>query len=154
MTAEFSIGRLAKAAGTSVQTIRHYERIGLMPAAPRSGGNQRLYDQGAQRRLIFIRHARELGFSLEAIRELLDLSDRPEQSCASVDAIARRNLEAVEQRLLRLSALRQELARMVEQCRGGRVADCRVIEILSDHAQCLVDEHVALSEHAAPPGPT
>ena len=151
MTAEFSIGRLAKAAGTSVQTIRHYERIGLMPAAPRSDGNQRLYDQGAQRRLIFIRHARELGFSLEAIRELLDLSDRPEQSCASVDAIARRNLEAVEQRILRLSALRQELARMVDQCRGGRVADCRVIEILSDHALCLVHDHTPTPDHAEPP---
>ena len=79
MTAEFSIGRLAKAAGTSVQTIRHYERIGLMPAAPRSGGNQRLYDQGAQRRLIFIRHARELRGDEEgaalAQRELDKLQD-------------------------------------------------------------------------------
>ena len=153
MTAALPIGRLAKAAGTSVQTIRHYERIGLMPAAPRSGGNQRLYDEAARRRLIFIRHARDLGFSLEAIRELLDMSDRPEQPCASVDAIARRNLEAVEQRLVRLSALRQELVRMVDQCRGGRVADCRVIEILSDHALCLVNEHAPAADHAAPPGP-
>jgi DNA-binding transcriptional MerR regulator len=75
-----SIGILAKRTGTKVQTIRYYEQIGLMPKPGRSDGGQRRYGNDELDRLAFIRHSRELGFSLEAIRELLDLSDRPERS--------------------------------------------------------------------------
>lgn len=129
-TMALTIGRVAKAAGCKVQTIRYYEEIGLLPPPPRSDGNQRLYDQADIGRLRFIRHARELGFPLDAIRALLSLVDTPDQSCAAADSIARDQLHAVEQRIVRLQALKTELERMVEQCQGGKIADCRVIEAL------------------------
>lgn len=134
-----TIGKLSRATGVKVPTIRYYEQIGLLPPPERSTGNQRLYGRRAQERLAFIRHARELGFPLEAIRDLLSLSDRPDQSCAAADAIARRQLTAVEQRIARLTALKAELERMVVQCEGGSIADCRVIEVLGDHSLCATD---------------
>ena len=148
MTAAWTIGRVAKAAGCTVQTIRYYEQIGLLPRPPRSEGNQRRYSRADGDRLAFIRHARDLGFPLEAVRDLLSLADTPDQSCAAADAIARAQLQAIDRRLARLKALKRELERMVEQCRGGRIADCRVIEVLSDHARCLADDH---GTPAAPP---
>ncbi len=134
-----TIGKLGAAAGVKVPTIRYYEQIGLLPDAERSTGNQRLYSRAVQDRLAFIRHARELGFPLDAIRDLLGLSDRPDQSCAEVDAIARAQLIAVEGRIARLQALKAELERMVQGCTGGTVSDCRVIEVLTDHGLCAVD---------------
>jgi DNA-binding transcriptional MerR regulator len=136
VTKQVTIGHLAREAGIKVQTIRYYEQIGLLPAAPRSDGNQRLYDEPARYRLAFVRHARELGFPLQAIRDLLSLSDHPEQSCEAADAIAREQLGAVEARLARLTALQAELQRMVAHCARGTIADCRVIEVLSDHSLC------------------
>ncbi|WP_322893830.1 MULTISPECIES: helix-turn-helix domain-containing protein [unclassified Yoonia] len=134
-----TIGSLAKRTGTKVQTIRYYEQIGLMPEPGRSAGGQRRYDLAQLDRLAFIRHARQLGFALEAIRELLDLSDHPNRPCADADAIAARQLRQVEQRMVRLDALRTELARMVHECKGGHSAECRVLEVLRDHAECLTD---------------
>lgn len=131
---EYSIGDLARVGGCKVQTVRYYEKIGLLPAPPRSAGNQRLYDRVHMDRLAFIRHGRKLGFSLDAIRELLVLSDDPTQSCEWVDQIARGHLEEVEGRIKSLKALRSELRRMIDQCRGGKVGDCRIIEVLADHA--------------------
>jgi DNA-binding transcriptional MerR regulator len=134
-----TIGKLGEAAGVKVPTIRYYEQIGLLPEAERSAGNQRLYGRTAQERLAFIRHARDLGFTLEAIRDLLSLSDKPDQSCAAADAIAKAQLAEVESRIARLIALKAELERMVVQCAGGKIADCRVIEVLGDHALCATD---------------
>lgn len=131
-----SIGRLSRATGVKVPTIRYYEQIGMLPEADRSAGNQRLYGTETRDRLAFIRHARELGFPLEAIRELLSLSGAPDRSCAAADDIARRQLGAVNARIARLNALREELERMLEQCARGTVADCRVIETLGNHALC------------------
>ncbi|MCR9256990.1 MAG: helix-turn-helix domain-containing protein [Alphaproteobacteria bacterium] len=136
-----TIGRVAKAAGCKVQTVRYYEQIGLVPAPPRSEGNQRLYGQAAVDRLLFIRHARELGFSLPAIRDLIGLSDNPDRPCDAVDAIAKAQLAEVDLRLQRLQALRGELERMIAQCRGGRIAECRVIEVLGDHSLCAAESH-------------
>ena len=134
-----TIGALAKKTGAKVQTIRYYEQIGLLPEPGRTAGGQRRYDDADLDRLSFVRHARQLGFSLEAIRELLDLGDHPDKSCAEADAIARRQLKEVEQRLARLEALRTELRRMVRECSGGRTANCRVLEVLRDHSECLTD---------------
>ena len=134
-----TIGGLAKKTGTKVQTIRYYEQIGLLPEPDRTEGGQRRYSNEQLDKLSFIRHSRQLGFSLEAIRELLDLSDHPNQSCDMADAIARRQLKQVEQRIARLQALRTELKRMVKECSGGRTADCRVLEVLRDHSECLTD---------------
>lgn len=135
-----SIGKLAQATGTKVPTIRYYEQIGLLPEVERSAGNQRLYSQAALDRLAFIRHARNLGFPLEDIRDLLSLADNPEQPCAAADAIATAQLSAVRARIARLKALEMELQRMLDQCACGTISDCRVIEVLSDHALCA-DDH-------------
>lgn len=134
-----TIGTLGKRTGTKVQTIRYYEQIGLMPEPGRTEGGQRRYGDAELDRLSFIRHARQLGFPLDAIRELLDLSDSPERSCAEVDAVAQKQLKEVEQRLARLEALRTELQRMICECRTDRVADCRILEVLRDHEECLAD---------------
>lgn len=131
-----TIGKLSKTAGVKVPTIRYYEEIGLLPEAERSAGNQRLYGTATMDRLTFIRHARELGFTLEAIRDLLSLSDTPDQSCAAADQIAKAQLVAVRDRLARLRALEVELERMIAQCAHGTIADCRVIEVLGNHDLC------------------
>ncbi|GFZ82222.1 MerR family transcriptional regulator [Elstera cyanobacteriorum] len=136
-----TIGKLGEAAGVKVPTIRYYEQVGLLPPAERSTGNQRLYGKATLDRLRFIRHARDLGFPLEAIRDILSLSDQPEQSCAAADAIAKEQLIAVRARLARLQALEAELERMVAQCAHGTVAECRVIEVLSNHALCSHPDH-------------
>ena len=134
-----TIGTLGKKTGTKVQTIRYYEEIGLMPEPGRTAGGQRRYDEAQLDRLSFVRHARQLGFSLDAIRELLDLSDDPNRTCHEADAIARRQLIQVEQRMARLEALQKELKRMVHECSGGKSSDCRVLEVLRDHSECLTD---------------
>jgi len=134
-----AIGTLAKRTGTKVQTIRYYEQIGLLPEPGRTEGGQRRYGDKDLDRLAFIRHARQLGFTLEAIRELLDLSDNPSRSCAEVDVIAHRQLKEVEARIARLEALRKELKRMLRECSRDTVSDCRVLEVLRDHSACLAD---------------
>ncbi len=138
-----TIGKLGNAAGVKVPTIRYYEQIGLLPEPVRSTGNQRLYPRAALDRLAFVRHARELGFPLDAIRDLLSLSDRPDQSCAAADAIAKSQLVATRARITRLRALEAELERMLEQCACGTISDCRVIEVLGDHALCAHEHREA-----------
>lgn len=135
------IGQAARQSGVKAPTIRYYERIGLLPAPPRTESNRRLYGHKDLRRLAFIRHARELGFGIESIRALLRLQDRPEQSCAAADAIARARLAEVKERIASLTALRGEFERMIAQCARGRVAECRVIESLADHRGCLTAKH-------------
>lgn len=130
------IGEAARQSGVKVPTIRYYEQIGLLPAPSRTDANRRHYELPELRRLTFIRHARELGFEIDAIRTLLALQDNPQQSCASADAIARARLAEVDQRLASLTALKTELEMMVEGCSHGRVAECRVIEVLADHDKC------------------
>ena len=132
-----TIGTLARKTGTKVQTIRYYEQIGLLPEPGRTEGGQRRYGDDDLDRLAFIRHARQLGFTLEAIRELLDLSDNPYRSCADVDVIAHRQLKEVEARIARLDALREELQRMLRECSRDTVSDCRVLEVLRGHGACL-----------------
>ncbi len=131
-----AIGRLAGLAGTKVQTIRYYEEIGLIRAFTRTEGGHRVYGADDVSRLKFTRHARELGFGIGEIRELLALSDNPETSCAAADAIARSHLEQVELRLTKLKALQKELKRMLGECLHGRVSHCKVIQALSDHKHC------------------
>lgn len=137
----FTIGHAAQATGSKVQTVRYYEQIGLLPRPDRSEGNQRLYTKADIDRLGFIRHARDLGFSIEAIRELLNMADRPDMPCNEADTLAARHLEAVVARIARLESLRAELERMLRQCAHGVIADCRVIEVLGDHDQCMADAH-------------
>ena len=137
----YSIGEMARASGAKVPTIRYYEDIGLLSSVERTAGNQRRYDERARERLRFVRHARELGFSLEAVRELLDLSDHPERPCAEADTIARAQLEAVERRLESLTRLQRELERMIACCDGGQIRDCRILQTVGDHELCLHERH-------------
>lgn len=137
----FTIGHVARVTGCKVQTIRYYEQIGLLPRPDRSEGNQRLFVQADVDRLSFIRHARDLGFNIEAIRELLQMSDRPDMPCEEADAIALRHLENVKERIARMAALQAELERMLMQCAGGAISDCRVIEVLGDHRHCIAEKH-------------
>lgn len=130
-----SIGQVAKATGLKVPTIRLYEQEGLLPAPPRTGSNRRVYADGDVRRLTFIKHTRTLGFELDDIRSLLDLADNPQRPCGEADEIARRQLEAVEERLRQLDALKSELVRITGACSGGKIAgECRVIEALAGDA--------------------
>lgn len=145
MADELTIGDLGRQTGCKVQTIRYYEQIGLMPEPLRSSGNQRRYESQHAQRLAFIRHSRELGFSLDAIRQLLELSDDPDQSCDRVDGIARDQLQEVDRRITSLQALKKELKRMIMQCRGGKVGECRIIRVLSDHSLCLTTKHRKVS---------
>jgi len=132
----FSIGRLAKSCDCKVQTIRYYEEIGLIPQPDRNQGNQRIYTAAYQQRLQFIRHSRQLGFSLEQIRQILMLSDRPNQRCDEVNAIAQSHLDEVARKIMRLTDMQKELQRMVFECSADRVAECRIIEVLSNHTLC------------------
>lgn len=129
-----TIGELGKATDTKVETIRYYERIGLLPKPPRTGGNYRAYGAAELGRLSFIRRARDLGFPLDQVRALLSLSDDRGRDCATVDALARDHLTEVERKIADLTALRRELAALITSCGGGTVADCRIIEALAPHA--------------------
>ena len=131
MEREASIGELAKATGTKVVTIRYYEKIGLLPEPPRTSGNYRAYDAGHRERLRFIRRCRDLGFTLEQVRELLDLSKRSDKDCAAVDRLALDHLAEIERKIADLRRLEKELQRLSDCCQGGRIGDCRIIEALS-----------------------
>jgi Cu(I)-responsive transcriptional regulator len=132
MTAgQLTIGDLAKATDTKVETIRYYERAGLLSAPARTRGNYRSYRPEQLDRLSFIRRARDLGFSLRQVRELLSLSDQRRRSCDAVDAIARSHLAEVDRKIADLAALRRELDRIISQCGHGTIAECRIIEALS-----------------------
>ena len=132
---------MAKVGNCTVQAIRYYAQIGLLPEPGRTEGNQRMYLQEHRDRLNFIRHSRELGFSLEQIRKILALNDDPTHSCDEVDQIARSHLLEVESKIERLQEMKKELERMINQCAGGLVSDCRIIEVLSNHSLCLSGEH-------------
>lgn len=130
----FSIGELSRRSHVKVPTIRFYEQIGLLPEPPRTEGQQRRYDGSHASRLNFIRHARELGFEVDAIRELLAMSSQPNQPCAEVDDLARRHIAEIDRRISHLTSLRAELQRTVDECGRGQVCECRVIETLADES--------------------
>jgi len=132
----FSIGALSRETGVKAPTIRYYEQIGLIDAPARTLGNQRRYSDADAQRLRFIRHARDLGLPLEAIRELIALSASPDRSCAQADRVVAQQLGALRARIARLQRLERELARIAQGCQAERVRDCYVLQSLSDHALC------------------
>lgn len=138
-----SIGAAARLTGLKVPTIRFYEQEGLLNPPERTQSGRRLYSPADVERLAFIRHARALGFELDDIRSLLDLSDQPARSCAEADQIARTHLAGVETRITQLNALKGELERIVRSCAGGTTAQCRIIGALADHAHCGGDHEPA-----------
>ncbi len=127
-----AIGALSKRTGVHIETIRYYERIGLVPVPPRTEKGRRLYGAADVRRLTFIRHARDLGFDISAIKTMLALQEVPEASCEQVSQIASDQLQAVESRIGRLLGLRAELTRMIKECGNGKIGSCRIVEVLAD----------------------
>ncbi|WP_264211708.1 MerR family transcriptional regulator [Leisingera thetidis] len=132
----FSIGQLSKATGVKVPTIRYYEEIGLLPEPGRNAGNQRRYGQDGIDALGFIKHARDLGFSLEDIRALMGLDGNLGNDCAEADRIARSQLANVRARIRKLEQLAAELERISQLCDGGNGGCCKVLTALGDHSQC------------------
>ena|ERR1022692_3462149 len=127
-----SIGDMAKGTGTKVVTVRYYEQIGLLPAPSRTAGNYRTYSNENMRRLRFIRRCRDLGFTLDQIRDLLHLSSQKDEECAEVDRITAQHLIEIEQKISDLKRLARELRGLNNCCQGnGIIADCRIIEALS-----------------------
>lgn len=132
-----SIGELSKRTKVKVPTIRYYEDKGLLPAPVRTAGNQRRYTSEAAERLSFIRHARDLGFSIDAISSLIELQDHPDRSCEAANKIALDQLSDVRAKMKRLKALENELKRIAQGCDGrGMVRDCYVLASLADHGLC------------------
>ena len=135
------IGELARSTNTQVETIRYYEREGLLPKPPRTPGNYRSYGTSHLRRLSFIRRARDLGFTLDQVRELIGLADEGDRSCAVVSKIVARHLTRFDHKIRDLHALRSQLVPLVDACASGSIAECRILEAL------------ALSRHSAPARP-
>lgn len=124
------IGHLAKATGTSVETIRYYEREGILPAADRTASNYRHYSQDDLELLTFVRRARTLGFNMADVRELLALSDRADKPCEDVDRLAQKQLIEVERKISDLTKLRNELGHMIGSCESQRIDECGIVESL------------------------
>ena len=131
----FSIGQLSKRTGVKIPTIRYYEQMGLIEAPERSEGNQRRYTKDGLSRLLFIRHSRDLGFSIENIKDLLELSQHPEKPCHDAHSIAVQHLEDVQGRISKLRRLEKELERICK-CDSDNISNCSVIETLADHELC------------------
>jgi Cu(I)-responsive transcriptional regulator len=129
------IGELARVTGVKSETIRFYEREGILPPPARTQANYRDYGPDEVARLQFIRRARNLGFPMARVRELLDLADDKSRSCAAVDALTRAHLSEVERKISGLKALRKELRRMLESCEQGTVGTCLIIEALAKEAE-------------------
>lgn len=127
----WSIGELAKQVGSNVETVRYYERIGVLPPPARTAANYRVYDEAHMRRLSFVMRARKLGFSLDQVRALLTLSGKANQPCAEVHDIARAHRNEIDQKIADLIALRAELDALLSHAHTGVIADCRIIEALS-----------------------
>jgi len=129
-----TIGRLAFHSGVNIETIRYYERIGLVPAPPRSAGGHRHYAAADLARLAFIRRGRELGFSLDEIKSLLTLAERG-GSCGEVRAITLGHLERIRAKLADLERMAEVLTTIATECEGGTVPDCPIIEVLGGARQ-------------------
>jgi len=125
---------LARLTGCNLETIRYYENIGVMPEPPRNAKNYRNYDQSHVTRLNFVMRARDLGFTLEEIRELLALVDGGIQTCGEVQAVASRHLESVRDKITDMRRIEQVLSETVAQCTGDDVPECAVIDALTEVA--------------------
>jgi len=127
-----SIGELAKATAVKIVTIRYCEHVGLMPAPARTEGNYRSYGAEHSHRLQFIKRLRELGFTLDEVRDLLRLSSEKSRPCDQVDRITNSHLATVEKKLQDLTKLAAELRALSNRCKGGgRIGECRIIEALT-----------------------
>lgn len=126
-----NIGAISARTEVHIETIRYYERIGILPKPSRSTGGHRLYTEAHERRLVFIRRSRELGFSLDQVRTLIDLAERANQDCAEVYRVAVKHLDDIRQKLADLQRMERVLKSMAAECAHGTIPDCPIIEALS-----------------------
>ena len=124
------IGEASRLSGCHIETIRYYERVGILSPTARSESGYRCYADHHIQQLRFILHARELGFSLDDIRELLSLKEQPDLSCQAVDSITEKHLHGIRNRIRHLESLARELRRISASCSGGHIAECRILEAL------------------------
>lgn len=124
------IGEIAKRTGLKVETVRFYEAEGLIEAPRRNGGNYRLYDQSHLDRLSFVKRSRDLGFTLDQVRDLLRMADDPRGSCAEVDEMAVLHIAEIDRKLADLQTLRSVIVEW-GRCDATTIADCRLIDALS-----------------------
>lgn len=125
-----AIGELSNQTGCKVETIRYYEQQRLMPEPPRTEGGHRLYSEDMRGRLLFIRRSRELGFSMDEIRELLSLVDREQISCGRVKSIAEEHLKDIRAKISDLRKMQRTLTDLARQCSGKNVPDCPIVDTL------------------------
>lgn len=124
------IGALSEQTGCNIETIRYYEKIGLLPPPPRSSGGRRLYTHDHLKRLTFIRRSRQLGFHLDEIRELLDLVDGGSYTCEEVRQLTLTHANEVERKIADLQKMKNVLHEITSKCSGGKVPDCPIIDAL------------------------
>ena len=129
-THQLTRGSLANKTGVNAETIRYYEKAGVMPDPPRTTGGHRLYDESLVRRLFFIRRCRELGFTLDEIRELLKLVDGDEYTCADVLQNTKAQIAKVRGKIRDLRKMESTLKTISSQCSGKDVPECPIIEAL------------------------
>ena len=132
LSEDFSIGELSKLTKCNIETIRYYERIGILKMPRRTGGGRRIYNQEEMKRLLFVRRSRELGFRLDEVRELLRLVDGEKYSCAEVKKITIDHADAVRKKIKDLRKIEQVLRSMATKCKGKNIPDCPVIDVLSN----------------------
>lgn len=125
---EFSIGVLSERSGVNIETIRYYEKIGVMPKPARSAAGYRIYTTEHARRLHFVRRGRELGFSLDELRGLLRLVDGHTYTCREVHALTIEHLKDIRQKIADLRRLERAMSNMAAQCTGDQVPECPVID--------------------------
>jgi len=131
MVTKLTIGALSERTEVNNETIRYYERIGILPSPPRSAGGHRLYANEHTQRLVFIRRSRQLGFSLDQVRELLGLSSGRRMTCARVKDITEQHIAEIRRRVRDLQRLERVLSDMVTQCRGDDTSDCPILDALA-----------------------
>jgi MerR family mercuric resistance operon transcriptional regulator len=124
------IGQLSSLTGVNIETIRYYERIGIMPKPRRSAGGQRLYDETQFKRLRFVKRSRMIGFSLEEIRSLLSLDDHDEPSCHEVYSLTEDHLKRVQNKIIELKNIERSLKELAKQCNRGSKPDCPIVDML------------------------
>lgn len=127
----FTIGQLAKKARVHVETLRYYEKRGLLPEPPRSDGGYRQYSEGAVLRIQFIKHAKELGFSLKETMELLSLRVDPQTTCADVKSRTGAKIASIEEKIRNLQRMKKALTKLAAECTGkGPSSECPILEAL------------------------
>lgn len=141
MSSEISRGQIARQADCNIETVRYYEKIGLLPDPPRTHGGHRIYGTEHVKRLAFILRGRALGFSIDELRGFLDLVDGGAITCSEVKSRTLDHLAAVREKLANLKRLEKVLKKIANQCDGGESPDCPIIEALYDHAPITSDTY-------------